>query len=266
MKDLSKDVVSKIKEDRIVPEPRFRSEWKSHAFWLLMGLMVLVGALSLSLAIFNVSDLDPRLAARLGLWRFVVVLTATAPYLWIALSFLALALGVRAFRNTSRGYRASALFVTSLVVLAISVLGVAGHALKLDRHMGGMLSRNAPPRLGGLFSPGEGRWLRPGDGLIGGEVTDVRAYEFMLKSFDGEEWKIAYGDDTERRGPGEVAVGSRVGVVGERVGEREIRALSIKVFPADWNGKPPKGSGPHGGPRFRRDGHGASPLGAEASE
>ena len=144
MKDISKYIVEKIKERHIIPESKFKLQWKSYLFWVLMIIMIFIGALSLSLVIFNVSDIDPRFLQYMELRKFIMLLMITAPYLWIILFAAALYFGIRAFRSTTKGYRHSTLFITSLVVLSISILGFFSHFLEIDNQMHGMFSKNAP--------------------------------------------------------------------------------------------------------------------------
>jgi hypothetical protein len=244
MKDISKDIIAKIKEGHIVPESRLKLRWKSYAFWALMVLMVLIGAVSASLVAFNMIDLDPRLLRYMQLHKFFRVIVFTAPYFWIGLSLLALVFGVLAFHKTSRGYRKSLIFVTSLVVLAVSILGVAGHMMKINKMMDGMIRRNAPAGFREISGMREGHWTRPGDGLIGGEIISIGEREFFLRSFKDDEWRIIFDEKTEREVAQEIVVGDKIGVIGERVGDFVMQAFSIRKFPSDWDGLPPRRMAP----------------------
>jgi len=239
MKDISKYIVAKIKEKHIIPESKFKLQWKSYLFWALMFLMIFIGALSLSLVILNVSDIDPRFFRYIELRKIIMIIMVSAPYLWIILSLAALFFGIMAFRKTTKGYRHSTLFVTSLVVLIISVLGFFSHFLKIDNQMHRMLSKNAP-NFKGLTVPRESRWLRPGDGLIGGEVIGVGEKNLSIKSFDNKDWKIVYDEKTEGENLSAISVGEKIGVIGKKIDELSMQAYSIRIFPADWNGQSPK--------------------------
>lgn len=239
MRDISKDIVEKIKNGNIVPDSKFILNWRNYAFWFLMIAMIILGALSLSLVILNVTDLHPDFLRFMGFGKFMRLIFATAPHLWILLLLSTLFFGFLSFRKTTRGYRKSTLFVTSLIVLAVFTLGMVSHILKIDNRMGQTFSENAP-RFKGMIGPREGRWLRPGDGLIGGDIMQVGEGGFSLKSFDGQEWKIVYDEKTETRGVQEIAVGKKIGVIGKKVGEFEMHAFSMRSFPDDWNGKPPR--------------------------
>lgn len=239
MKDISRLIVQNIKEGHIIPESKFKLQWKSYLFWTLIVAMVIIGALSLSLTILNLSDIDPRFLRHMELGKLIMVIMITAPYLWIILSLAALYFGIKALRSTYKGYRHSTLFVTSLIVLIISILGFFSHFLKIDNRMHGMFSKNAP-NFKGLVAPREGRWTRPGDGLIGGEVIKKEVDTLYLKSFDDNEWLITYNEKTEGNNLAEIAVGKKVGIVGEKNGEFSMQARMIRIFPDDWNGQPPR--------------------------
>jgi hypothetical protein len=245
MKDFSKIIVEKIKEAHIIPESRLKLQWKSYLFWIIMACFIIFGALSLSMAIFNIIDIDPRFLKYLGLQRLIMILFITAPYLWIALSLSALIFGILAFRKTAKGYRRSTLFITSLVVLIISILGILSHILKINNRMDGVLSKKAP-NFRDFTDPRGARWQRPGDGLIGGEITNIGTDNFDLKSFDDQDWKIFYDQKTERVDDVQITKGEKVGVIGKKTGEFLMHAFSIRQFPPDWNGQLPHGPIPPG--------------------
>lgn len=240
MKDFSKLVVEKIKTDHIAPEPKLKLLWKSYLFWIIMACLIIFGALSLSMVIFNLMDINPDFLRHLGLQKFVFIIFVTAPYFWMALSLSALVFGILAFRKTVRGYRCSTLFITSLVVLVISIFGVLSHILKIDNRMGGFFHRNAPG-FSRLTGPGGLRWQRPGDGLLGGEITNVDQGSFNLRSFNNQNWKIYYDQKTKMVDNVPINPGEKVGVIGKRIGDFLMHAFAIRQFPDDWDGQFPVG-------------------------
>jgi hypothetical protein len=173
-------------------------------------------------------------------YKLFRIIVFTAPYLWLVLSFLALVFGVLAFRNTLRGYRKSLLFIASLVVLIISLLGFFGHIMKVNKKMDEMMAKRISPQMRNFSGSREGRWTRPGDGLIGGEVLEISGNNFILISFKDEKWKIIFDEKTERIGGEEISAGEKVGVIGEKLDGFVMQAFSIKKFPADWNGRHPR--------------------------
>lgn len=231
MKDFSKLITEKIKTAHIIPESKLKLLWKSYLFWIIMLCLIVFGALSLSMVLFNLMDINPDLLRYLGLQKFIFILFITAPYLWMVLSLLALVFGILAFRKTARGYRRGTIFITSLAVLFISIFGVFSHILKIDHRMGGFFSRNAPS-FNGLTGPGGLRWQRPGDGLIGGEIINTNSDSFDMKSFDNQNWKISYDQKTEMFDDVQIVTGEKVGIIGKKTGDFSMYAFAIRQFPA----------------------------------
>lgn len=243
MQDFSKKVVEKIKEEHIVPDSRFRLLWKSYVFWFLMLVMISLGALFFSLVLFNFSDFNPSFFPHLKLFRLVKILIVTAPYLWIILSFMALVFGLVAFRNTNRGYRPSALFVMSLLVLVVSILGVVGHLFKVSNRMDQMLFDRAP-HLREMASPFGERWSRPRDGMIGGRIVGTIENDFFLENMRGENWRIHVNERTKFSRDARIVPGEKVGVIGEKIDDFVMQALFVHCFNFDrdfeWRTRFPK--------------------------
>ena len=232
MENFSKKVMDKIKEEHIVPDSRFRLLWKSYLFWFLMLVMISLGALFFSLILLSFSDFNPSLFPHLKFFRLVKVLIVTAPYLWIVLSLMALIFGLMAFRNTNRGYRPSALFVTSLLVLVVSILGVVGHMFKISNRMDRMLFDRAP-HIRDMASRFGERWSRPGDGMIGGRVVRTDENDFFLENMRGENWRIHVDERTKFSRGTRIAPGEKVGVIGEKIDDFAMQAFLVHCFNFD---------------------------------
>lgn len=227
MRDLSQEVVSKIREEHILPEPKWRVFLHTALFWAVMAVMLFLGTIAASLVIFNVADVDIRFFRHLPSGKFLVVFFATVPYIWLAFATGAIVFGVLAFRKTKYGYRFRILFVTSVAVLAVLVLGAVGHAA----HVGDRVRGMAGPGLHGITDMRGQHWQRPEDGLVAGEVTGVGVQRFDLQSFDGASWVILTDGDTEYIDGITPLTGDRVGVIGEKTGDFSMRAFSVKMLP-----------------------------------
>lgn len=230
MEDISKKIMDKIKGEHIIPEARWKLKLRSYLFWTLMVAMMIFGSLFFSLLFLSLSDLDRDVFVGLGLFRFVRVAVFTAPYFWVILVALALIFGALAFRKTSRGYRHSMIFATSLVVLGISVLGVFAHLSnvngRFDREIGRWF-----PSFQEMNGPKKNRWIRPEDGLLAGKISEVSGEDFLLLDLKDERWKVFYNNGTRMRRGLQLEDGLWVGVVGEKTGDHEIRAFAIRDLP-----------------------------------
>ena len=80
--DLSKNVLKKIKEDKIEPKPKWIFSLRDLAFWAIFAISLVLGSISTSLIIFILRSNDWDLYKRLGhgLFKFVLI---TLPYFWL---------------------------------------------------------------------------------------------------------------------------------------------------------------------------------------
>lgn len=234
MENPAKKIIDRIRAEQVVPESRFKLHWKSYLFWLIWGGTLVLGALFFSLIVFNLLDIRPEIFHHLRLGKFLFVLLITAPYLWIGLALLALVSGFLALRKTKRGYRYSVLFATSIGVLIISIAGMVFHMAKFNERMGRGVFRGMPHK---LVFPMEERWSRPNERMLGGEIVELKSDYFMLINFEDETWEVRYAPETEIRVRGELETGLRVGIIGERIGEKKFKAEFIHSLPEGGFGR-----------------------------
>jgi len=225
----AKKIIEKIKQEKIVPESKFFLNWKNYLFWTVWVLTVLLGAIFFSLIILNLLDIHPMIFRSLGLGKVTFIFFKTAPYLWIILALLTIVSGFYVFRKTKHGYRHSLLFVTSVGVLLISMLGTILHISKINKNIGNKFFAYGPvPR--DIAFPEQRRWQSPMEGMLGGEVILVGDDVIELKSFNDDIWEVQYSDDTEMR-IRKLKEEMIIEVLGEKIGINEFRAFLIQPFP-----------------------------------
>lgn len=234
-------VLEKIKVEKIKPEQRWRLNWKNYFFWLLWGVLLVIGAVFLSLTILIALDLGPEFnhlfkihPSKIFFWFNSVV-----PFLWVVLILLALGLGFVAFRKTKWGYRYSVLFVTILGVFIMSGVATGLHFSKLNNRIHSGFETDVFPGMerfegGGIF-PAEKRWQKPGDGFLGGEILEINKETLLLSDFGQKEWVIIITEETEQKTAQPLMTGEVVGIIGKNIGDSQfeaefIRDLSQKRF------------------------------------
>jgi len=223
-------IIDKIKTEHIKPESRALVILKRVVFWSLWILMMLLGALFFSFVVLNLLDLGPEVFRYVGAQRFLGIMLVSAPYLWIALLTIAFGAGYFAMKKTKHGYRYSILFVTSMCVLIVSLLGFAFHLWKINDFLGNRFANGSVPHR--AIFPMHERWHHPGKGMLGGEISEIGADRFMLVGFNGEIWKISYTKDTKLHVPeAKLTTGMRVEVFGKKTGELEFSSEMVRPFP-----------------------------------
>jgi hypothetical protein len=226
----SKDILNKIKNEHIIPKSYFQTHWKSYAFWILWIAIMFFGAMSFSLLLLNVLDIRLVFLHELGVGRYLRILIGTMPYFWLTLVIVALGAGYFAMRKTRTGYRYSMLFITTIIVLIISLVGVFLHATKLNKHLGNRMIHN--PHMMKMGFPAQERFLQPKEGMLGGRIVEISESEFFVKNVQGNIWKVVHDDRTDIRFRGQkIRVGISVSIIGSVVKENVFHADIIRLLP-----------------------------------
>ncbi len=208
---LTKRVLERISDEHV--RPRWEFVVKNYFFWGLGALAVLLGALAVSAILFEVTNVDWRLASATH-GSLAALILAAAPYLWIVALIVFVVVGYRNVRLTSRGYRYRLSTIALGAVLTSLTLGSA-------LHMGGF-SRAIEESIGDhpafyrpILATEQSWWNAPEKGLIGGVVTAVAPdiASFTVRGFDGATWQVD-GDDLLLRDRTTVARGGMVRIVG----------------------------------------------------
>lgn len=225
----SQDVLKKIKEENISPKSYFQVYWKNYVFWIAWGVIMIFGAISFSMLLLNVLDIRPEFLRVLGVGHYLRLLMETAPYLWIILVFIAVGTGYFAMRKTRTGYRYNMIFITTIIVLMISMLGVLLHLSKFDRHVGERMTHNQ--RISEIGFPARERLSRPGDGTIGGRIISISEGEIIIENLQGNTWTILYNKKTKIDLRKKIEVGMHIAVIGKKIDKGIFKADSILKLP-----------------------------------
>lgn len=232
------EIMEKIKVEGIQPEAKWKINWKNYLFWTIWGGMLFLGAGFFSLIILNFLDLGPDFfhLFNFPLGRIMHLLMMTTPFVWLTLVGIALISGIMAIRKTKWGYRYNLLLITSLSVLAISLLGGFLHFSKVNQRLGGRFYQNfQQPEKDWAFPMGN-RWKLPEDGFLGGRVLEIREGSFLLESLEQERWEVFFGEDKKTELKKIIQTEMFVGLVGEKIGENQFEVEFIREIPR--NGKP----------------------------
>jgi hypothetical protein len=250
-KDPSQDILNKIKDEKITPKSYFQVHWKGYVFWLAWGAIMLFGAISFSLLLLNVLDIRPDFLHELGLGRYLWLLARTTPFLWLGLVAIALSTGYIAMRRTRTGYRYSMLFITSIIVLFISVVGMFLHFSKFNQRIGERMMHDE--RLQELGLPVHKRLSRPDDGMLGGRITSIADNGITIENPRGKEWVVTYDSETKIEVKDELHTDMFIMLAGEKVEKGMFHADVIRALPPhlefEKNGPPRKGPPAGDGPR-----------------
>jgi hypothetical protein len=226
MTDISKNVIKKIRRERLKPRPRRYYYFRKALIWAMFGLSTLLGIMAASVIVFQIKHADWDLYHLFDytLLDYVVLML---PYFWFF--FLLIFLGVASvyFRRTERGYRFHIAAIISGCLL-ISVIGGlllyhTGFSEKLE-----ILFQDKIPVYRTLI-PGRHRmWQSPENGLLAGEITELVADRLIgIRDLQGNRWQI----DTSNalwRGRLRPEIGLKIKLIGKVIGEKSFAASEIR--------------------------------------
>jgi hypothetical protein len=228
-KDLSENILHKIKEEKIKPKSRWQFVLQGYAVWLIFFVSIISGAVSLAVSLYllRINDWGSYVFIDSNFINFVLI---TLPYFWLIIFPVFLWISYRYLQHTKAGYRLEFLRIVAFNLGASVLLGVSFYAVGIGRFTDNIFIKKAP-FYGEMMMEREKMWHNPETGVLAGKIGEVEEGEtFELSSIVGEEWVVEY---SEARVAGGVVVerGIMVRVFGDRLSgtgfvAREIKPLS----------------------------------------
>ncbi len=228
MTKISENILKTITEARVKPEPKWKFLVKNWSTLIMFGLSLLIGALSFAvmLDIMVRHDWDIYFYLHKTFLQYALL---SLPYVWILL--LALFAGVAYYDFIHiRGWYRHRVYLVVLASIFLSVgcgivFFLAGFGKIIDR----ALTKNIPAY--GLVKVNkEELWNHPDDGLLGGEIIEVKnENEFVLEDATGKQWEIR--DSEAKLNSKNINKGESVELIGSR--EAGDKFVAKKIREAD---------------------------------
>ncbi len=228
MTELENKVLDAIERQRLVPRPYFVFFAKRSVFWSLTVLSIVLGALSVAVLLFAISDYYAtgwRTFDNLPLDDLIL----SIPAFWLVSMPLFMASAYYGLRHTRRGYRFRPATIVALCVTASIGLGVLFYFFEAGRLVNDLLAANIASYREQTEVPFD-KWSRPDEGFLGGTVETVDGTKSLrLKDFHDKEWLVDISGavitlDNAIADEGDIAIR------GVKTGPSEFRAETIEEF------------------------------------
>lgn len=189
MKNLSKEIITKIENFHIKPKPKFSFLLKNYFVWVSASICLIFGALATAVIIYVLKNSDWDLYARTGNnWlKFTVI---SLPYFWIIFTALFGWLVYYNFKHTESGYRYRLSEIIMGIIIISIFLGVVFFYIGLGDIINQKFSEKMPfyPR---LMEHRSRIWQRADNGLIIGIISKITPDDYLiLNDFKNKKWKI----------------------------------------------------------------------------
>ena len=231
MPKLSDKILQKIKEEKIVPKPRWQFFLKNYFIWLLFLVSLILGALAFCamLNTFFTNDWDIYRYLQTSLVGHILI---SLPYIWIVFLIFFVWIAYQNFKYTKSGYRRETFFVVGLSVIGSFILGAFLHTLGAGEMIEDSIASSVPfyEKIA-CCSARKDIWDQPEKGLLAGEIkTIMDKNEFELEDFKGEVWQIERGEKMLVPSGLLIIAGRRVKLIGEKRGELRFWAKEIRAW------------------------------------
>ena len=171
MKDISKNIIGKIKKDHIQPHSKTHFIVKRSFFWSVIVIALILGALALSLVLFQLEVIEWEL-------HDSFTLAAILPYFWILIVSVLALLAVWYFRHTRKGYRYEWWMVLGGSFIILIILGGVLHAANISEKLERQLIEH--PNYQKIAARHEMVWTELEEGRFGGKIIEIKTPDLII--------------------------------------------------------------------------------------
>lgn len=226
MKEVSKSVIEKIKEENIKPVPRVIFVFKNLVMWLIFILSLIFGSIGVAITVYLLLNNDSVWEFSLvgNVWKWILL---SIPLAWLILTILFVTIAYFNFRGTDGGYRLPLIRIVKINIGIILVLGLSMYYSGFSSKINSVFSNNIP-FYQDAFDMREKVWMRPSEGYLAGEILSVEE-DINLEDLDGNEWVVEH-EDADVKGGVRLQEGEDIKVVGKVSNENTFTASEIRPW------------------------------------
>ena len=229
MKDLIEKTLREIKEQKITPGPRWKYLVRKYSTWLGFSLVVFLGAISFSIALEMLGQLDwdlYRFAHQSALGYSLTLL----PYFWLVFIAIFLVLAFFDLRRTETGYRYGWFKLSLLAIGGIIVIGLLFSLIGFSEKVNKILIKDVPYYGQHLMMTKEKQWMQPVAGFLAGDIETVSSNELEISDLNGQKWKVLLNEQTLVRPAVKLMKGETIKVIGTKKEASKFKALEIRPW------------------------------------
>jgi len=219
------ELLGKIKENKLMPKPRWHFLLKDYVIWGVGAITLLVGSTAMSVTIYLVKNDDWNIYRDLdnNPIKFILV---TLPYFWLIFLVLFVFILYYDFKHTKRGYHYSFISVAAASIVLSIILGGAFFKFGLGQYIDDVLGERAP-FYKWIVNSQINYWDDPDQGrLIGLIISISQPDEFGLQDTRNKQWTVKLEQKTMFP-PDIIIVGKPVRIIGKEMSENIFSAFRL---------------------------------------
>lgn len=235
MKDLVKETLEKIKNENIYPESKWKYLIKEKGIWMILLLILFVGAISLAVFFEIIVELDWDLH-NVVFQNYFLYFFKIIPYFWIIILILFLILAYFDFRKTENGYKYNSLKIFSILFLIVILFGFISYYFNAGKKINSALIDNNSFYKNHIITK-ENQWTNPRGGFLSGEIISIFKDGLKIEDLNKKEWNIDFQDNIVIKNSVNIRIGEKIKIIGKEKIEEENKFNAIEIRPWDGKGK-----------------------------
>ncbi len=193
MKDFSKNILGKIKKEKIKPISKWNFIFKRSFIWSLFGVSIILGGFAFGSILAQISNTEWDIHTRVS-DSFASFVFMTLPYLWIVFMLGFSALAYYYLRHTSKGYRYNTVILINSSLLISVLFGSSLYATGISHKIENTFQEKIP-FYREVLDPRARHWKNPEKGLLAGKVLEiVNDEEIKIMDIKKQIWNVDISD------------------------------------------------------------------------
>lgn len=229
MKNISNEVLKKIKDNNIKPKPLWYFITKNYFIWSVFGISIILGSFAFSIVLFIIKQLDWDIYYYMG-DNFLKTVFVSLPYLWLIFLILFTGIAYYNFIHTKRGYRFKFISILLMSLIISIILGTGLYFNGFSERLENVFSEKIPYYNRLVYSCEE-QWMQPERGLLAGTIIEIVLPEnnFILMDLDNNRWKIE-ADKVIWKGKITPVIGLKIKLMGKLIDDNHFKAMEIRPW------------------------------------
>lgn len=241
----SEHFIHRIKAENIKPIPKWRFRAKNGMLWSLVLLSIVIGAISFSIILFVIQQIEFNLISHMSHSRLEMWL-ALLPFLWIIMLIVFIMVSIFGLKKTRKGYK----FPVSRVVGGNVIFSILLGTILFLGGGAGWLENTFEAQMDfyqGVEEMKEKIWSVPNEGYLSGTITELGETNIRITDHHNNSWLIDI-KDANIFTLVEMEKGERIKLVGTVTGDGTFAASEVRPWGGfgrggPRHGQPRKGSG-----------------------
>ena len=188
----TKSIIDKIKEKHIKQKPKWHFTLRNILVWGIFIIGVLIGAISFSIILFTIQQVDFSLISHMSHSKLELFL-GLLPFFWIIGLLIFLTVAIFAFQRSKRGYKFTWFRLLGISMAFSILLGtlcfIAGGSQRLETVFANKVNYYESVQQKKMKI-----WMKPEEGFLSGTIENVVGDTIQLKDFNDNQWKVNYSN------------------------------------------------------------------------